>query len=216
MTWVSERHLVAAISNGGGFGVIACGVDDARRCSTRRSPPPQALTEQPFGVNLITLHPDLIELIDVCTRAAGSATSCWPAACPRGAGDRAHQGRRRAAGVLRPGAGDRQEARAHGRRRHHHRGHGGGRPYRPGFDRRPGAGDTAACRPRCRCSSPAASAAARRSLSYLEMGAAGVQLGTRFVCAHESIAHPRFKQRLHPRRARATPCPRCSSMRAFR
>src|SRR6516165_3831028 len=31
-------------------------------------------------------------------------------------------------------------------------------------------------------------------LAYLEMGAAGVQLGTRFVCAHESIAHPRFKR----------------------
>ena len=31
-------------------------------------------------------------------------------------------------------------------------------------------------------------------LSYLEMGAAGVQLGTRFVCATESIAHPKFKQ----------------------
>ena len=31
-------------------------------------------------------------------------------------------------------------------------------------------------------------------VSYVEMGAAGVQLGTRFVCAHESIAHPRFKQ----------------------
>ena len=31
-------------------------------------------------------------------------------------------------------------------------------------------------------------------LSYLEMGAAGVQLGTRFVCARESIAHPNFKQ----------------------
>ena len=25
MTWVSERHLVAAISNAGGFGVIASG-----------------------------------------------------------------------------------------------------------------------------------------------------------------------------------------------
>jgi enoyl-[acyl-carrier protein] reductase II len=25
MSWVSERHLVAAISNAGGFGVIACG-----------------------------------------------------------------------------------------------------------------------------------------------------------------------------------------------
>jgi enoyl-[acyl-carrier protein] reductase II len=30
--------------------------------------------------------------------------------------------------------------------------------------------------------------------SYLEMGASGVQLGTRFVCATESIAHPKFKQ----------------------
>jgi enoyl-[acyl-carrier protein] reductase II len=31
-------------------------------------------------------------------------------------------------------------------------------------------------------------------LGYLEMGAAGVQLGTRFVCATESIAHPKFKK----------------------
>ena len=30
-------------------------------------------------------------------------------------------------------------------------------------------------------------------VSYLEMGASGVQLGTRFVCASESIAHPNFK-----------------------
>jgi len=29
--------------------------------------------------------------------------------------------------------------------------------------------------------------------SYLEMGASGVQLGTRFACASESIAHPAFK-----------------------
>ena len=29
---------------------------------------------------------------------------------------------------------------------------------------------------------------------YLEMGAAGVQLGTRFVCATECIAHPDFKK----------------------
>src|SRR5262249_52886175 len=31
-------------------------------------------------------------------------------------------------------------------------------------------------------------------VSYLEMGASGVQLGTRFVCATECIAHPKFKQ----------------------
>ena len=30
--------------------------------------------------------------------------------------------------------------------------------------------------------------------AYLEMGAAGVQLGTRFACASESIAHPAFKK----------------------
>ncbi|MCC6942444.1 MAG: nitronate monooxygenase, partial [Novosphingobium sp.] len=30
--------------------------------------------------------------------------------------------------------------------------------------------------------------------SYLEMGASGVQLGTRFACATESIAHPAFKK----------------------
>ena len=25
MSWVSERHLVSAVSNAGGFGLIACG-----------------------------------------------------------------------------------------------------------------------------------------------------------------------------------------------
>jgi enoyl-[acyl-carrier protein] reductase II len=30
--------------------------------------------------------------------------------------------------------------------------------------------------------------------AYLEMGAVGVQLGTRFVCANESIAHANFKK----------------------
>jgi len=31
-------------------------------------------------------------------------------------------------------------------------------------------------------------------LAYLEMGACGVQLGSRFVCASECVAHPQFKQ----------------------
>jgi len=39
-------------------------------------------------------------------------------------------------------------------------------------------------------------------LSYLEMGAAGCQLGTRFVCAGESIAHPSFKRAFMRSRAR--------------
>jgi enoyl-[acyl-carrier protein] reductase II len=68
MSWVSERHLVAAISNAGGFGVIACGsmgpaLLEAEIAGT------QALTDQPFGVNLITMHPQLDELIQVCITA---------------------------------------------------------------------------------------------------------------------------------------------------
>ena len=31
-------------------------------------------------------------------------------------------------------------------------------------------------------------------VSYLEMGASGVQLGTRLVCADECIAHENFKK----------------------
>ena len=38
--------------------------------------------------------------------------------------------------------------------------------------------------------------------SYLEMGASGCQLGTRFVCATESIAHPAFKKAVIRAKAR--------------
>src|SRR5690606_10427478 len=67
MSWVSERNLVSAISNAGGFGVIACGAMtpellDAEIAGTK------ALTSKPFGVNLITMHPQLFELIEVCGR----------------------------------------------------------------------------------------------------------------------------------------------------
>ena len=69
MTWVSERHLVSAISNAGGFGVLACGgmppsLLEAEIAATK------ALARAPFGVNLITMHPQLMDLIGVC-RAAG-------------------------------------------------------------------------------------------------------------------------------------------------
>src|ERR1700746_1690642 len=66
MTWVSERNLVAAISNAGGFGVIASGAMPPGLLS-EEIVATAALTEKPFGVNLITMHPQLTELIDVCT-----------------------------------------------------------------------------------------------------------------------------------------------------
>src|SRR5579875_2092175 len=68
MTWVSERHLVAAISNAGGFGVIACGSMNPDQLAAEVAAT-QALTTRPFGVNLITMHPELEALIRVCLQA---------------------------------------------------------------------------------------------------------------------------------------------------
>jgi enoyl-[acyl-carrier protein] reductase II len=67
MSWVSERNLVAAISNAGGFGVIACGAMNPELLD-REITETKARTERPFGVNLITMHPQLHELIEVCAR----------------------------------------------------------------------------------------------------------------------------------------------------
>jgi enoyl-[acyl-carrier protein] reductase II len=65
MSWISERHLVSAMSNAGGFGVIAGGAmpPDLLDAEIKAT---QAMTAKPFGVNLITMHPQLIELIGVC------------------------------------------------------------------------------------------------------------------------------------------------------
>ena len=65
MSWISEHHLVAAISNAGGFGVIAGGAmpPDLLKEEIVQT---KTLTKISFGVNLITMHPQLDELIDVC------------------------------------------------------------------------------------------------------------------------------------------------------
>src|SRR5204862_7793225 len=56
MTWVSERNLVAAISNAGGFGVIASGSISPDLLSLEIAAT-LALPPRPFGVNLIPMHP---------------------------------------------------------------------------------------------------------------------------------------------------------------
>ena len=67
MSWVSERHLVAAISNAGGFGVIACGAMTPDLLDTEIAETKKR-TSRPFGVILITMHPMLPALIDTCAR----------------------------------------------------------------------------------------------------------------------------------------------------
>jgi enoyl-[acyl-carrier protein] reductase II len=65
MTWVSDHNLVSAISNAGGFGVLASGAmpPELLRTEIQKT---RLLTTCPFGVNLITLHPQLLDLISVC------------------------------------------------------------------------------------------------------------------------------------------------------
>lgn len=65
MSWVSEQHLVAAISNAGGFGVLACGSLGPEQLKDEIEGT-KARTDKPFGVNLITMHPQLDALITLC------------------------------------------------------------------------------------------------------------------------------------------------------
>jgi len=65
MTWLSERRLVSSISNTGCFGVIACGSMSPELLAAEIKGT-KTLTDSPFGVNLIIMHPDIEKLIDTC------------------------------------------------------------------------------------------------------------------------------------------------------
>jgi enoyl-[acyl-carrier protein] reductase II len=191
MSWVSERNLVAAISNAGGFGVIACGSMNPDQLAAEIAGT-QALTTQPFGVNLITMHPQLDDLIRVCLQARVGhvvlAGGIPPGTAVRAVKDGGAKliaftpalvlARR----LIRGGADalviEGSEA----------GGHIGpvslnvlAQEILPHIREVPvfvagGLGRGEAI------------------LAYLEMGASGAQLGTRFAATTESIAHPRFKQ----------------------
>lgn len=191
MSWLSERNLVSAISNAGGFGIIACGsmTPDLLESEIAAT---QALTSKPFGVNLITMHPQLDELIDVCIDGgvshvvlAGGLPSAASIAKVKDAGRKVicfAPALALAKRLIRNGADalviEGAEA----------GGHIGpvstsvlAQEILPHITDVPvfvaggiGRGEA--------------------MVSYLEMGAAGCQLGTRFVCATESIAHPDFKK----------------------
>jgi enoyl-[acyl-carrier protein] reductase II len=191
MTWVSERHLVAAISNAGGFGVIACGAMEPNRLGEEIAAT-AALTGKPFGVNLITMHPRLEALIDVCAEHKVGHVVLAGGLPPSAAVRRIKDGGARAMcfapalvlakKLVRIGADaiviEGMEA----------GGHTG--PVSTSVL-------TQEILPEIRQVPVFVAGGIGRGeaiVSYLEMGAAGVQLGTRFVCATESIAHPRFKQ----------------------
>lgn len=191
MTWVSERNLVSAISNAGGFGVIASGSmpPEVLRAEIKAT---QALTSKPFGVNLITLHPQLMELIRVCLDEKVShivlAGGLPPAEAIKAAKDGGAKVMCFAPALVVARRLVRQGADAIVIEGSEAGGHIGpvstsvlAQEILPEITEVPvfvagGIGRGEAI------------------LTYLEMGASGVQLGTRFVCSTECVAHPKFKQ----------------------
>jgi enoyl-[acyl-carrier protein] reductase II len=192
MSWVSERNLVAAISNAGGFGVIACGAMtpellDAEITGTR------ALTDKPFGVNLITMHPALFDLIDVCGRHRVTHVVLAGGLPPKGSLEAIKATGAKviafapalalAKKLIRSGADalviEGMEA----------GGHIG--PVSTSVLAQEMLPEVAEQVPVFVAGGIGRGEAIA---GYLDMGAAGVQLGTRFVCATESIAHPAFKK----------------------
>jgi enoyl-[acyl-carrier protein] reductase II len=192
MSWVSERNLVSAISNAGGFGVIACGAMTPELLD-REIAGTKELTSKPFGVNLITMHPLLFELIEVCGRHGIGHVVLAGGIPPKGSVEaiKAHGAKvvvfaptlALAKKLLRSG-GDALviEGMEAG-------GHIG-----------PVSTSVLAQEMLPELSEEylvfVAGGIGRGELvaGYLEMGAVGVQLGTRFACATESIAHPDFKR----------------------
>lgn len=64
MSWISESNLVAAISNGGGFGIVAAANMPAKTLSDVIDKTLEK-TKSNFGVNIITITPFLNEQIEV-------------------------------------------------------------------------------------------------------------------------------------------------------
>jgi enoyl-[acyl-carrier protein] reductase II len=62
MAWVADHHIAAAVSNGGGLGLIAAGNADAEfvRGEIRKA---RELTDKPFGVNIMLLNPAVDEIM---------------------------------------------------------------------------------------------------------------------------------------------------------
>ncbi|MDR1032259.1 MAG: nitronate monooxygenase [Holosporales bacterium] len=67
MTWLSDSDLVSAISNAGCFGVLAGGAMPPKDLEHEITLTKKK-TDKPFGVNLITAHPQLSDLVDTVAK----------------------------------------------------------------------------------------------------------------------------------------------------
>ena len=64
MARIADAQLAAAVSNGGGLGVIASG-GETKEWLEKEIDKVRTMTDKPFGVNLMLLSPNIDELIEV-------------------------------------------------------------------------------------------------------------------------------------------------------
>ena len=192
MSWVSERNLVSAISNAGGFGVIACGAMSPELLDTEIAET-KARTSRPFGVNLITMHPQLSDLIDVCAKhdvghvvLAGGLPPGWAMGKIKGRGAKLMAFAPALALAKKLMRSNVDALVIEGMEAGGHIG-----PVSTSVLAQEILPNVAKDIPVFIAGGIGRGEAIA---AYLEMGAVGVQLGTRFVCATESIAHENFKK----------------------
>ena len=192
MSWVSERNLVSAISNAGGFGVIACGAMTPDLLDTEIAET-KARTDRPYGVNLITMHPQLADLIDVCAKhevghvvLAGGLPPGWAIDKVKANGAKLMAFAPALALAKKLMRSNVDALVIEGMEAGGHIG-----PVSTSVLAQEILPNVAKDIPVFIAGGIGRGEAIA---AYLEMGAVGVQLGTRFVCATESIAHPNFKK----------------------
>lgn len=192
MSWVSERNLVSAISNAGGFGVIACGAMTPELLDTEITETKKRTT-RPFGVNLITMHPDLMALIAICGKHNVTHVVLAGGLPPKGSLEAIKETGAKVICFAPAMALAKKFVRS-----------GVDAIVIEGMEAGGHIGPVSTSvlaqeiLPQIADQLPVFVAGGigtgEMIAAYLEMGASGVQLGTRFVCAHESIAHPDFKK----------------------
>lgn len=199
MAWVSDHNLVAAVSDAGGFGVLAASAMPPEQLEEEIAAT-RALIDEPFGVNVVTLHPRFQAIIEVCVAAgighvvlAGGLPSAATIHALKDAGSRVicfAPTVSLAKRLLRNGVDaliiEGREAGGH-------------------------VGPTSTLVlaqevlphvPDVPVFLAGGIATGRAIVASMELGASGCQIGTRFACASESPAHPDFKAALIRAQAR--------------
>ncbi|MDR3332613.1 MAG: nitronate monooxygenase [Synergistaceae bacterium] len=199
MAWVADADLAAAVSNGGGLGIVAAG-NMPREMLERELIKVRKLTDKPFGLNIMLLSPtwqDAMELaaeysVPVVTTGAGLPGKVIDRLTPLGI-----MVIPVIASVTLAERVEKQGAKA---------------VIAEGYEAGGHVGDittmalTAQTASAVKIPVIAAGGIAdgRGLLAAFVLGAEGVQIGTRFVCAKECNAHDNFKQKIIAANDRST------------